>query len=158
MPRSIILLVIGLFFGAGLGFLVAAGSGLQQQDNPVHDHSAHDHGGVMDHATLTEVGSPAPTLALALHPDGPQSRNLHLQVTGFAFAPKAVNGAHVPGQGHAHVYINDIKIARAYSPWVHLDALPKGTHVVRVTLNANDHSQLARDGIPIDASLEVTIE
>lgn len=158
MSRSIILLVIGLVFGAGLGFLLAAGSDLHQQDNPVHDHSAHDHGGGMDHSKLTEVGSPAPRLALTLHPDGPQSRNLHLQVTGFAFAPEAVNGVHVPGQGHAHIYVNDIKLARGYAPWIHLDALPKGSHVIRVTLNANDHSQLARNGIPIEASIELTID
>lgn len=158
MPRSLTLLVIGLVFGAGLGFLLAAGSGLQQPANPIHDHSAHDHGAMMDHASLTEVGSPAPRLELTLHPDGAQSRNLHLRVTGFTFAPDAVNGPHVPGQGHAHIYVNDIKYARAYAPWVHLDALPKGKHIVRVTLNANDHSQLARNGIPVEASLEVIIE
>lgn len=158
MTRSIVLLAIGVLFGAGLGFLLAAGSGMEEKANPVHDHSAHDHGGGMHHATLTEVEGDAPTLALSLHPDGPQSRNLHLKVTGFTFAPEAVNGAHVPGEGHAHVYVNDIKFARAYGPWVHLDALPKGRHVIRVTLNANDHSQLALEGAPIDASLEVTIE
>lgn len=112
----------------------------------------------MHHNSLTEVEAPAPTLELTLHPDGAQSRNLHLAVTGFAFAPEAVNGSHVPGRGHAHIYVNDVKFARAYAPWVHLDALPKGRHVIRVTLNANDHSQLAHSGKPIEASLELIID
>ena len=158
MPRSVILLAIGLVLGIGFGFLLGAGTGRPMPDNAVHDHSAHDHGQGSGPQEMTETTPPHPKLVLAMHPDGPQSRNLHIGVTGFAFAPEAVNGPHVPGQGHAHIYVNDIKIARAYGPWIQLSALPKGTHTVRVTLNANDHSQLATGGIPIEASTEITID
>lgn len=159
MPRPLIFLLIGLFFGTGLGFLLAAGTGAgtPEPTDSVHDHSAHAHDGPA-HDQLTEAARPYPELTIRLHPDGTQSRNLEIGVTNFAFAPEAVNGPHVPGQGHAHVYVNGVKIARAYAPWVHLGALPKGRHVVHVTLNANDHTQLARDGAPIEARTEVTIE
>lgn len=155
MPKTFAFLIIGLFFGTGLGFLLAATSGAQME---AHDHSAHDHGKSHDHAALTEVTGPVPELAVTLHPDGLQSRNLHIEASNFAFAPEAVNGAPVPGQGHAHIYVNDIKIARIYAPWFHLDALPKGTHEIRVTLNANDHSQLAASGKPLETTTQVTIE
>ena len=168
MPRNFIFLLMGLFFGTGFGFLVAAGTGaeLQGHDHGTasHDHAAHDHGDGMgdmaghDHSALTEVGAPASTLELAVHPDGPQSRNLHLVIGNFTFAPQEVNGPHIPGHGHAHVYINGVKQPRAYSPWVQLDALPVGTHEIRVTLNANDHSQLALDGKPIEATTTIVIE
>lgn len=162
MPKTFVFLIIGLFFGTGLGFLVAATSGARLEGHDhggdgAHDHAAHDHGDGA-HVSLTEAGVPGPELEITLHPDGAQSRNLHIGVTNFSFAPDAVNGAHVPGQGHAHVYVNGVKIARAYAPWFHLSALPKGEHEVRVTLNANDHSQLAVEGQPIEATAKLVIE
>lgn len=161
MPKSLFLLFIGLFFGIGIGFLIALSSGAQLQGHDhagdaAHDHAAHDHSAGA-HDTLVEAGADI-RLSLELHPDGPQSRNLHIRTTNFTFAPEAVNGPHVPGQGHAHIYVNGIKLARAYSPWMQLQALPKGDHVVRVTLNANDHGLLAVNGQPLEATLELTVE
>ncbi len=164
MPKTLIFLVIGLIFGAGLGYLVAATVGVGHRDvaqgaDTIHDHSAHDHGqGAHDHDKLTEVIGLAPTLSLVLHPDGRQSRNLEMVVENFTFDPQAVNGAHVEGHGHAHVYVNGIKLARAYGPWLHLQALPIGTHDIRVTLNANDHSALAVNGTPVEATATLVIE
>ena len=158
MRHPVSLLLIGLLFGMGLGVLLAAGSGMMSHQDMVHDHSAHDHGGGMDHSKLTDVTGSAPQLEITLHPDGPQSRNLHIQANNFTFSPEGVNGPHIPGEGHAHIYVNDVKVARAYGPWMQLQALPKGTHRVRVTLNANDHSQLTVNGAPIEATLELVIE
>lgn len=166
MPKTLTFLIIGLFFGTGLGFLFAATGNSQMQDHAmgatdsaVHDHSAHDHAAMdHDHSKLTEVSGPVPSVNLVFHPDGKQSRNLEMQVENFSFDPVAVNGAHIEGRGHAHVYINNIKIGRAYGPWMHLEALPFGTHQVRVTLNANDHSQLAVDGAPVEATATLVIE
>ncbi|KJS43021.1 MAG: hypothetical protein VR71_12220 [Roseovarius sp. BRH_c41] len=163
MAKPLAFLGIGLFFGTGLGFLVAATSSVQlgghdhDHGAAVHDHSAHDHGGTA-HATLTEVTDPAPAMTLTLHPDGAQSRNLHIGVENFTFDPEGVNGPAVPGRGHAHLYLNGVKIARAYGPWMQLDALLVGTHELRVTLNANDHTQLASNGVPIETTIAVVIE
>lgn len=167
MPKTFIFLIIGLFFGTGAGFLIAATTGVEMEGHAhgeaaVHDHSAHDHGegaeSGHDHSQLTEAESPAPQLEIALHPDGRQSRNLEIIVQNFAFDPEAVNGEHVPGHGHAHVYVNGVKIARAYAPWFHLSALPVGEHEIRVTLNANDHTQLAVEGEPIEVTETLVIE
>lgn len=168
MPRPVVLLLIGLLLGTGLGFLLGAASGPVPAmpepathepgaPDPAHDHAAHDHAGGA-HATLREVEGPAPQLTLTLHPDGDRSRNLHLGVTNFTFDPEGVNGPHRSGHGHAHVYVNGVKQARAYAPWVQLYALPRGTHKVRVTLNANDHSHLAADGTPIEATATIRID
>ncbi|RKF14657.1 hypothetical protein D6850_07170 [Roseovarius spongiae] len=156
MPKRFVFLLIGLFFGAGFGFLLGASPGA---DRAGHDHGAHDHGGGdhMGHGALVEAGTPAPTLTLHVLPDGAQSRNLHLVTTDFTFAPERVNGPHVPGEGHAHVYVNGVKQPRVYAPYVHLDALARGTHDIRVTLNANDHRLLAVDGAPIMAETRITI-
>jgi len=160
MPKTLIFLVIGLFFGAGLGFLTAASSGAQLT---AHDHGAHNHGtgeheGHSGHGQMIEAEVPVPTLVLHILPDGVQSRNLHIMTQNFTFSPTGVNGGHVPGHGHAHIYVNGVKQPRAYSEYVHLDALPSGTHEIRVTLNANTHGYLAVGGAPIEATTSVTIE
>jgi len=172
MTRGVAALLLGVILGLGLGFVL--GSSFEEgptsqrlqtsakMGDAAHDHAAHDHGqGDMsghDHSKLIEAGTPAPTLTLTVLPDGTQSRNLHIKTTHFTFDPKGVNGPHKPGHGHAHVYINGIKQPRAYGPWVQLHALPIGTHEVRVTLNANDHSQLAINGQPIEAITTLVID
>ncbi len=170
MPKTLIFLIIGLFFGAGLGFLTAVTSGAQLEGHDhgsaAHDHAAHNHGdgdhsdhaGHAGHGQMIEAEAPVPTLMLHILPDGAQSRNLHIMTQNFTFSPTGVNGDHVPGEGHAHIYVNGVKQPRAYSEYVHLDALPKGTHDIRVTLNGNTHGYLAVDGVPIEATTTMTIE
>ncbi|GAB4286607.1 MAG: hypothetical protein Kow0058_06120 [Roseovarius sp.] len=168
MSKPLAMLVIGFFFGAGFGYLAATAANAPLHDHAhdhgdhgpaVHDHSAHDHSAHdHDHAAMTEAGVPAPEVRIVLHPDGRQSRNLEIVTTNFTFDPVGVNGAHRPGHGHAHVYLDGVKITRAYGPWLHLDALPVGRHQLRVTLNANDHTTLAHAGRPIEATAELVIE
>ncbi len=169
MANPVVLLAIGIVAGAGLGALVTATvvdrDAMAKMDmaegdhaEMVHDHSAHDHGQGGHEHKMIESAQPVPTLSITLHPDGPQGRNLEITTSNFTFDPTGVNGENVPGHGHAHIYLNGVKLPRSYAPWVHLSALPKGTHELRVTLNANDHSQLATNGTPITATTTFTIE
>lgn len=166
MQKTIAILGVTVLFGISVGYLLGFSksvhlASLNQSDHaPLvtdMDHSDHT---CHDHNTLTNLSAdlPAPTIALKLHADGSDRRNLEIVTSNFTFAPGAVNGAHVPGQGHAHVYVNDVKITRAYAPWIHLTNLPQGKVEVKVTLNANDHSQLAIDDAPLVAHQIITIE
>lgn len=149
MNTALPLLVIGLVFGGGIGFTIAAANGITLDG---HDHSAHgvsghgamDHGD-MDHDTPLSLaaGPSVPTLAVMVHEDPAAGWNLHIMTENFTFSPQNASLAHVAGEGHAHIYINDVKLGRIYGPWVHLDALPDGEVTVEVTLNANDHRPLA---------------
>lgn len=175
MPKSLLLLAIGLFFGTGLGFVLAASSGAKLAG---HDHSAHglphdsqaaflglrdadmgrsgEAGAHLHHRLLDVSGDGrVPGLTLSLHPDGERSWNLRIGARDFHFSPTAVNEPHVAGQGHAHIYVNGKKYARAYGEWVHLANLPQGEIEVRVTLNANDHRQMADGTVPIEATLRI---
>lgn len=154
MGRPLFLFVIGLFFGTGLGFVVAASTGAEFE---AHDHGNPAHHGpgsghAMEHAMLDVSGeAPLPEVQIQLHPDTGGAVNLEIVTRNFVFAPGAVNGPHVPGEGHAHIYINDVKIARAYGPWFHLTDVPEGA-TIRVTLNANSREALAAGTDPIAAS------
>ncbi|MEP3055752.1 hypothetical protein [Ascidiaceihabitans sp.] len=148
MDRRIMMLVIGLVFGTGFGFLMAASQGITLDG---HDHAT-GHGGNHDHAAMAPLAIPAqnaPTLAAEVFKDPVVGWNLKLTVTNFAFSPQNASLDHVPGEGHAHVYANGEKLARLYSPWFHLDHLPEGDVTLDVTLNANSHQELAVDGVPL---------
>ncbi|WP_163847330.1 hypothetical protein [Pseudooceanicola aestuarii] len=166
MKNSLFLFIIGLFFGGGIGFLTASATGAQLE--PAHDHSAHgaphDDSGALhgtmaghDHDSLLENGAPV-SVTFAATAEGAGGVNLQIRPEGFTFAPEAVNAAHVTGQGHAHVYVDGVKIVRAYGPWVHLPGLAPGEAEIRVTLNANSHQQLATEGQPVEARQIVTID
>lgn len=58
-------------------------------------------------------------------------------------------------EGHAHLFIDGKKIGRVYSNWYHINPLRQGSHTIRVTLNANDHSELALIDKPLDATLTI---
>lgn len=164
MDRSLPLFLIGLVFGGGIGFTIAASSGVTLDG---HDHTdpaqhgahsgsgdgmAHDH----DMPLVLEGSASAPTLQLDVQPDPVSGWNLHLATTNFAFAPENAGRAHQPGQGHAHVYVNGTKIGRLYGPWMHIATLPKGEVTVKATLNANDHRPLSVDGQLIEQTLSLT--
>jgi hypothetical protein len=167
MDRGLILFFIGLVFGGGIGFVTAAGNNITLDG---HEHSAHvaqemngsmQHGtaagGLHDHSELLSIpgGPDAPALKVAVLPDPVSGWNLKVSVQNFRFAPEHASLEHVPGEGHAHVYVNGEKIARLYGAWLHLSSLPEGGAVVEVTLNSNDHRQLVVDGELVGASVTV---
>lgn len=159
MDRSIPLLLIGLVFGGGIGFLVAASNGVTldghdhqtglSTENSEHDHSQHDHSAMQD------ITGAAPTLNINLVPDSAAGWNLHLEVSNFRFAADHAGQSAVDGEGHAHLYVNGTKIARIYGDWYHIGSLPEGTANVEVGLYSNDHKALSVDGQPIKQTLVV---
>ncbi|KIN75390.1 hypothetical protein Z945_219 [Sulfitobacter noctilucae] len=175
MSRSLSLFAIGLVFGGGIGFVTAAGTGAsfdghdhsdpaqhQGMDHSMMDHSAMGHGTsdhAMSHDAPIEVTSDTPpTVAIAVTPDPMAGYNLHVMTKDFTFSPQNASGANVPGEGHAHVYVNGNKLGRLYGDWMHIDTLPKGAVEIKVTLNANDHSPLAVDGTLVSATQTLNVE
>lgn len=160
MSRSLALFAIGLVFGGGAGFVIAAGNGVTFDG---HDHGAPaDHGGghtelaAHDHSRSVSLpaGPDAPSVAIRLHKDPMAGWNLQVVPQNFRFAPENASAADADGEGHAHVYVNGEKLARLYAGWMHIPALPGGAEVT-VSLNTNSHSQLMVDGKPVEATLTV---
>lgn len=164
MSRSLALFAIGLVFGGGAGFVTAAGYGVTFDGHDHGDaaqHGAHDAAQAgHDHAEATHLpaGPDAPGVSLALTRDAMSGWNLHVSPQNFRFAPENASAMDHPGEGHAHVYVNGVKLARLYGEWLHIPDLPKGPVEVKVSLNANSHSPLMVDGTPVEASLTVQVE
>lgn len=102
----------------------------------------------------------APSVSLEVEED-PMMKghyNLHIQTENFEFAPENVSSDFVMGEGHAHVFVDDVKISRSYNEWHHLPRLKPGEHTIKVTLNTNDHQEYAVDGESIMARETVTFD
>lgn len=103
---------------------------------------------------------PIPSIQMELAKDSKAGYNLSITTKNFTFTPEKVNTEPVPGEGHAHIYIDGVKIARLYGTAFHIptDSLSKGAHKVEVTLNANDHSDWVHDGEHIEATGTIVVE
>ncbi|WP_306120172.1 MULTISPECIES: hypothetical protein [unclassified Roseitalea] len=161
MSRTLVMLGIGLVFGGGIGFVTAAGNGITLDGHDHGDHAAHAGAAVHGHDhTATHVVAPgpdAPSLAIAVEPDPMAGWNLNIRTENFRFAPENASRAHRAGEGHAHVYVNGVKIARHYGPWFHIADLPRGENRIAVSLTTNDHRTLAVGDDPLRAVAVVTV-
>jgi|GEM_PF-1059111 len=139
-------IAIGLLAGVAIGYGVFAYLGSMEKKAPAASHGAH---------AMIEVDQKLPIPSVVLHAtkDSKDGYNLHLATQNFIFTPESVGGVAKPNTGHAHLYVNGIKVARLYSPWFNLGAahLQDGENKVEVTLNADDHSEWAVDGKHIGA-------
>ena len=99
----------------------------------------------------------APTVEITVEPDPMGGFNVHTVTGNFRWAPEHASGDHVPGEGHAHVYVDGEKLSRVYSEWFFIGpmAMEPGMHEVTVTINGNDHNQYAADGEPVEATVTV---
>ena len=97
----------------------------------------------------------APTVELRVFPLPDGSFNLQLQTSNFTFTPQNIDKAPVLGEGHAHLYVDGVKIARLYGEWHHLPTLPPDSEVLSVSLYANNHQGFAVDGEKISSSVSL---
>lgn len=114
--------------------------------------------GPMSHGAMMHrvgVDEPQPTLTLDVEPLEGGAYRILLDAQDFTFAPEAMDGPHAPGEGHAHLYLNGVKLARVVRSEYQLGALPSGRHTLRATLNTNDHRTYVVDGAAVEAVLEL---
>jgi hypothetical protein len=83
--------------------------------------------------------------------------NVHIRPTGFEFAPERVNQADVDGEGHAHIYVDGVKVSRVYGERFHLTGVAPGEREIRVTLNANSHGEYAVGGQVVEAVTRISV-
>lgn len=102
--------------------------------------SAHDG---EDHGTRVWDGSTKPSIELIVTKDMMSGFNVHIKTKGFKWAPQRASMTHRAGEGHAHIYVDGIKVGRVYSSWYHLNTaglnLKPGNHTIKIDLNGNDH-------------------
>lgn len=132
-------LVVGVLIGYGVAF---SSSDPIVDNYPVVLAAAGDH----SHEQLNVSASQAPSVDLIIREDMMGGYNIELNTTGFEFTPQNFGSEHVSGEGHAHLYVDDVKLSRIYSQYSYLPKLTSGEHEVFVTLSTNNHMEYAVDG------------
>lgn len=112
------------------------------------------HGGT---AYAVPKDEPAPAIALTVTADR-DGWALRVETRNFTFDEAAADGPHAPGHGHAHIYLDGLKLSRLYGPTYRIGALPPGTYTVRVALNTNDHRAYEVNGERVAATAEITVD
>ena len=105
-----------------------------------------------------ETGKPIPTVDFELLRDQKSGWNLHIITSNFRFTPENVGTAHVSGEGHAHLFIDGVKVARIYSAWYHIEGLQTGLRQIAVSLNGNQHSAYLNGQVALEAIKKILIE
>lgn len=121
--------------------------------NVGNDMAAMNHGG----SSGVSVTS-SPTLHITA-PNGVSEDgfDVDLEVRDFSFVLASDDAQHIPNEGHAHVYLNGLKLGRLYETKFALGAVPTGKYGLKVTLNSNDHRPYTNNGTAIHKVLSFAI-
>ena len=117
---------------------------------------AHEEGGGHKHSIIESTVPVSIDIDVDVDPEG--GVNVNIITEGWTWAPENVNGKDVPGEGHAHVYVDGVKINRVYSPHYYLENIEPGERVIRVSLNTNEHNEFTVNGKLAEATQTITVE
>ena len=116
------------------------------------DDAEHEHGDTVAAASDIDV-------SIDVTPDGATGGFVvAITTTGFTFDESAVDGDHVDGIGHAHIYVDGVKVSRIFTDSYQLEPLEPGEHQIRVELNSNDHRVYTSGGLAIQDIAIVVVE
>jgi len=108
---------------------------------------------------ITQEGAPKATLDIQKDPTG--GFNVHVVTSTFVWRPEMASMQHVPGEGHAHVYLDGRKIMRIYNEWFHLNTYQfstrSGEQLLSIEFVGNDHAPYTIQGLPIGAEQIVDV-
>ena len=114
---------------------------------PLH---AQTNSAISVHEITQEV---APKASLEIQKDLTGGFNVHVATTNFVWRPEMASMQHVPGEGHAHVYLDGRKIMRIYNEWFHLNTYQfstrPGEQLLSIEFVGNDHAPYTIQGVPV---------
>lgn len=163
---AIVLIVIVL--GAALGFVAAGGDEDSSSDTQVnktethsdgdsHSHSdkeGHSHGDLEPYEFASHDAVPSVAIqSVKENKDGEWVLGVNFE--NLEIREDKVDQENVPGEGHAHVYVNGEKVSRLFAEEYTFEDPLKGGDVVSVEINTNDHRPYTHDGVAIDDEFTV---
>jgi hypothetical protein len=112
--------------------------------------NAHTNGATSVHEIEQEL---APKATLEIEKDPTGGFNVQVVTTNFIWRPELASMKHVPGEGHAHVFLDGRKIMRIYSQWFHLNTYQfstrAGEQLLSIEFVGNDHAPYTIQGLPV---------
>ncbi len=123
-----------------------------QRNDSDDEHDEHVHG----HSVIESTVQVSMDIDVDVEPEG--GVNVYIMTENWRWAPENVNTEHIPGEGHAHVYVDGEKINRVYGSHYYIKDVEAGEHVIRVSLNTNEHNEFTVDGTLVEATQTITVE
>ena len=103
-------------------------------------------------------GDDQPSLYLSVQPYDSYGWVVIYNANNFTFNAENASSQHIQGEGHGHLYVNDVKIARLYGEPYYLRDLNMGANTIRITLNTNNHLSYVFNGAVIEKNVEIVVE
>ena len=130
-----------------LGIILAGFVLMFTYDIPAQAHSD----GTMSIHEVSPQDAPTGTLEIEKDPTG--GFNVHVVTNNFIWRPEMASMKYVPGEGHAHVFLDGRKIMRIYNEWFHLNtfqfATKAGEQILSIEFVGNDHAPYTIQGSPV---------
>jgi len=121
-------------------------------------------GEVMSHGTVEIFeGFRVPELGAELFVDAMDGYNLQLELVHYNIIPpikKLMTSApNTQLEGHAHLYINGVKILRVYGHNLHLPAklFKNGINTITISLNDHNHATWTVKGVELQTTLTMNV-
>jgi hypothetical protein len=120
--------------------------------------NAHTNGATLVHEIEQKL---APKATLEIEKDPTGGFNVQVVTTNFTWRPEMASMEHVPGEGHAHVFLDGRKIMRIYNQWFHLNTYQfstrAGEQLLSIEFVGNDHAPYTIQGLPVGTEQIVNV-
>ena len=105
-----------------------------------------------------DAEKPYPLINLEIIKDKVDGYNLYIDLENFTLSPPQIGSENQPNMGYLQLFINDIKITRVYSNWVHVPQrfFNLKDNFIKITFNSNLYDEFTIEGKPLEYVLKVT--
>ena len=115
------------------------------------------------HMAMTDMGADdrneaAPSVSLSVSRATDSSWSVEIKTDNFVFDQMADEPKHIAGHGHAHLYLNGMKLQRMYGHNASIGQLPPGDYTVSVELNSNLHMPYRNGDDVVSAKQVISVD
>ena len=105
-----------------------------------------------------DAEKPYPLINLEIIKDKVDGYNLYIDLENITLNPSQIGSENQPNMGYLQLFVNDIKITRVYSNWVHVPQrfFNLKDNFIKITFNSNLYDEFTIEGKPLEYILKVT--
>ena len=104
-----------------------------------------------------DADKPYPSINLKVIKDKIDGYNIFINLKNFNLNPSEIGGENISNSGYLQLFINDIRITRIYSDWVHVPQrfFNLKENFIKITIHSYLHDQFTIKGKPIEHIVKV---
>ena len=104
-----------------------------------------------------DADKPYPSINLKVIKDKIDGYNIFIDLKNFNLNPSEIGGENISNSGYLQLFINDIRVTRIYSDWVHVPQrfFNLEENFIKITIHSYLHDQFTIKGKPIEHIVKV---